>query len=107
MALGAAEYARDRKCGAVVVRHRVAEVFLARRSDRVEACAALGGRLAPFRGRPPFCEQPLEGRVERTLLDFEDVVGRARDVLRDGVAVEWLDGQRLQNQHLQGPLEKI
>jgi hypothetical protein len=50
---------------------------------------------------------PVEGRIERALLDPQDVVRDRLDVRRDAVAVMRTAAQNLENQQIERALERI
>ncbi len=45
--------------------------------------------------------------MEGSLLDLQDLAGDLSDPFPDSPTVLWLERQRLQNQQVQGPLQKI
>ena len=49
----------------------------------------------------------MEGRVERPVLDLQDLVGAARDGVRDGVAVGRPGLQRLQHEEIESSLKQV
>src|SRR6476646_10175870 len=104
---GAIEDARDGPHGALVAGDFFAELFAARRGDRVVARAATGGRSLPARSDPAFLLEALERGAERSRFDVQRVVRQPVDVLDDRVAVHRLNGERLENKHLQRPLEDV
>src|SRR5687767_4119940 len=106
-ASGAAHHALDGDENAVEARDLLAQLPPARRGDRVVARLAPGRRLGPLRRDPPFLLETLEGGIERPLLDREHFVGQPLDVLRDGVAMQRLHGERLEDQHVERPAEEL
>src|SRR5688572_15268843 len=71
------------------------ELASAERGQRVEAGLPVLVGDAPLRAHPPILLHAVEGGIERTLLDAEQVVGDALDVRGDGVAVHpSLGGER-------------
>src|SRR5487761_19257 len=73
----------------------------------VNADAAIGGRDAPFGFDAAFLEKTLESGIERAFFDLKQVVGRALDVLDEGVTVERLAFERAENHHLECAREKV
>src|SRR5687768_6158560 len=104
---GAPHYRLDRGEDAVERRDFLAQSAAASGSDRVIARTATSRRRAPLRREPTLCLQPLEGGVERTLLDGEDAVGKPLDVLGDRVTVHRLHGERLEDEHVERPFEEL
>jgi hypothetical protein len=49
----------------------------------------------------------VERRIERPVLDLEHLLGSVLDGVRDGMAVRGADGERLQNQQVERPLEQF
>jgi hypothetical protein len=78
-----------------------AELFVSGRGERVEPCPPVVGRDLPLGRHPSLDEHPLQRGIERSFFDREHVRGDHLNVLRDPVAVHRLDGQRLQDQHLE------
>ena len=66
-------------------------------------------RLAdtPFRFQLAALYQPVQRRIERPGLDFEQVVGLRTDRLADPMAVLSSPDQGSQNEHVEGALEKL
>ncbi len=56
---------------------------------------------------PAVLFQPVQRRVERALVDLEDVLGKLADALRNAPAVHGFEGDGLQNQQVQRALDQI
>jgi len=80
------------------------ELLLAGARQRVELGLAPGLGGAPFRAQPLLLLEPMQGRVERSLVDLDGVSRDLLDALGDGVAVGGPEGQDLQDEHVQGAL---
>jgi hypothetical protein len=61
----------------------------------------------PVGADPALPQHPLEGGIERALLDPEHVAGELIDPLADAPTVHRLEGQRLQDQQLEGAGKQI
>src|SRR5262249_2662339 len=61
-------------------------------------------RRSPLRSDPSTRFEPVESRVERPVVDAQDVFGDNLDALRDLVTVSRLDLEHLQNDQVEGPL---
>src|ERR1700723_2866691 len=77
------------------------ELFAAGRGQLVEARLAVILADAPVGGDPAAIFEAVQGRVERTLLDLENVVGGVLDDVRDGMAVGRAHDQGLQYEHVE------
>ena len=76
--------------------------------DLVDPHATIGGRRNRPLGPDEFCfEQPLQGRIQRTLLDLEEVVGALLDVLNEGISVGSLAAEGFENHHLERTRKQI
>ena len=64
-------------------------------------------RRVPFRIDPALLLQAMERRVERPLVDPQDVARDLLDALRDAPAVHRLERQRLQDEHVERALQEI
>ena len=80
------------------------ELFAAGAGQRVELRLAAGFRLFPFGLQPPLLFQPVERRIERSLVDLDHRAGDLLQPLRDAVAVRGLEREDLQNQHVERAL---
>jgi hypothetical protein len=72
----------------------------------VAGSAVVVGR-APLGADPAPAQHPLERRVERALVDLEDVAGDLAEPERDPPAVHGLEGERLEDEHLERSLEEF
>src|ERR1022692_1638748 len=61
----------------------------------------------PLRRNPPFAFQAVECRVERSVLDLQQVFCRSLDVLRNLMSMSGTKQQRPQDQHVQRPLQQL
>src|SRR5690242_18906465 len=102
MASGALEYALDGGQHAVEARDLGAQLALTRGGYGVVARAAARRRGTPLGGDPTSLLESLERRIERALLHGQHVAREPLDVLRDGVAMQRLQGECLQNEHVEG-----
>src|SRR5690349_5170353 len=75
------------------------ELFAAELGERIEARVAILLGDAPVGAHPTRLFEAMQGRVERPLLDAQQLVGNGVDVGGDGVPVHTLlAGQRFENQ---------
>ena len=83
------------------------ELAAALRRQPVELGPAVvfGGAL--FERNPSPLDEPMQRRIERALLDLQDVVGVEFDGLGDGVAVGRSQQQGAQNQQVQSALQEL
>src|SRR5689334_14385139 len=85
----------------------VAEAPATGGGNGVVARTPSGGRLIPFARDESGAQQTLEGRVERSFFDVNDVGGGALDVLRDAVAVHSAEAQRSKDEHVEGTGDEL
>src|SRR5215468_8509344 len=64
-------------------------------------------RHAPLGVDPPPLFQPQQRRIERPLVDDERPAGNLLNALGDAPAVHRLEGERLENEQVQRPLQKV
>src|ERR1043166_1905436 len=64
-------------------------------------------REAPLGGEPAAALQPVEGGVERAFFDQELLAAPLPDPGGDGIAVARAPGERLEDQEVEGALEKV
>src|SRR5215471_10337269 len=69
------------------VEHLVYQLLSALSRAGVELGFTPGVRIFPLGLEPPTLLQPMEGRVQRTLRDLEEIAGKLLNTLGDGVAV--------------------
>src|SRR5690606_38767680 len=81
--LGRLENTRDGLRDARVLLEFPAELFGSRRGHLVVAGTAVFRSLAPFPDQPSLDHHALESRVERALLDVQDIAGGLLDRIRD------------------------
>ena len=79
---------------------------VARRAGIV-ASAAIVFRHAPLGADPAVLFHAVEGGVEGTFFDAEDVFGNLLDVKSDAVAVHGRASEGLEDQEGEGALEKV
>src|SRR5215472_1087900 len=83
------------------------ELLFARFSQCVELCSPPGVIVSPL-GLYPF---PLFDAIKRgiqgSLFHMHHFVGHPANPLNDAVAMQWPEGQRLQNEHVERALEEI
>src|SRR5262245_48348884 len=70
---------------------------------RVASCL----RGFPLRLQPSASLEAVKSRIERSLLDLQDIFRDLLQPLRNGVAVERRERHHLQDQHVERALEKI
>ena len=71
-----------------------------------ELAIAILGHL-PFRCDPAFSFQPVEGRIKRSMLHLQDVVGSAAYVLGDVVSMRGPEEQGPENEHVERSLQQF
>ena len=64
-------------------------------------------RLFSLAFDPAFLFQLVERGVERPVADLKNIAGYLKQPLPDRPAVQWLEGENLENQQIQSPLEEI
>ena len=74
--------------------------------QHVELRVASGIGLPPFRLQPPFLFEPVQGGVQRALVDLHDLTRDLLQPLRDRIAVRGLERQHLQDQHVERALRE-
>src|SRR5688572_26061092 len=77
------------------------------RGQTIELGPAIVLRYAPGRFDPATLFEPMERRIERALLDLEDVVGDLPDPARYAVAVSRSPGQCFQDHQVQRSVHQI
>jgi hypothetical protein len=65
------------------------KLFATLRCERVIASSPIAGCDSPLRSDPFFDEHALEGRVKRSFLDLENIVGGTLNAPGDFVSVEF------------------
>ncbi len=83
------------------------ELLTARGSQAIVASAAIVFRHAPLGADPAVLFHAMEGGVEGTFLDAEDVFGNLLDVKSDAVAVHGRASEGLEDQEGERALEKV
>src|SRR5215467_6383970 len=110
-----AKHAIDGRRSAVPLLDLRAELLATFGRDTVIARAAIVLARAPLGADPPAAHHGLEGRVERTLIDVEDVLGDLAQLEGESPAVHGLLAQEREGEHLEraphdlgaGPRAKI
>src|SRR5688572_18600368 len=62
-------------------------------------------RGSPKRRDPSTVLKPVQGRIKGAVLDLQNVLGAALDRVCDGLAVGRSEYERLEDQHVEGPLD--
>src|SRR5689334_15072155 len=101
------EHAPDRGGEALPALRLLGELLPAGARQAVEARPPVVLRAAPLRPDPALLLEPVQGRVERPLVDGQHVLRELLDPLRDAPAVHRAGRERLQDQDVQGPLQQI
>src|SRR5262245_2990088 len=89
------------------VRSLGSELLATGLSQFVIFCAAIVLRSSPLGFDPTLLLHAIERRIERTLLDFQDLVGRLLNPLCNLVSVQRPARERSQNEHRQSPLQQV
>src|SRR5439155_11625636 len=79
----------------------------ARRRQSVESSAPVSLGHAPIGGDPALALQSLERRIERTLVDLQNVLRQLLDPLRDRPPVQLLGGDGAHDQQVERALNEI
>jgi hypothetical protein len=74
---------------------------------RLELCFSLIIGFAPHGGDETLVLEAEKRGIERTLLDGELIAGDLLDAEENSVTVERAQGDRLQDEHVEGPLHEI
>jgi hypothetical protein len=83
------------------------ELFSTGGSEAVETGLAIVFRRAPIRADPAAILEPVQSRVQRSMLDLEDFMRAMLDDVSDGVAVGGAEKERLQDEQIEGPLQQV
>src|SRR5467141_1822356 len=98
---------RDGSGDSVPVRLLGGELFPAGdRQSVVLALALLIAERFPFGAHPSLALETMQRRVQRAVLQTQNVVGGPLNVLRDLVAVRRAEEERAQDQHVERPLQE-
>src|SRR5882762_1488030 len=73
----------------------------------VELCPPIVLRDPLFNGNPPSLDQPMQRRVQRSLLHLQHIVRFELNRLGDGMPMRRPQPQRPQNQQVQSPLQQF
>ena len=65
------------------------------------------GLLPPLRRDPAFAFEPVQRRIQRSMLHLQHVVRRPLNVLRDRVSVRRPGQERSQNEQIERPLQQL
>src|ERR1700719_5293783 len=101
------QHARDGGGDALPVRGFLVQVFLAGTRQRIALCTTIVLTRAPLTLDPAFLFQLVERGVERPVADLKNIAGYLKQPLPDRPTVQWLEGENLENQQIQSPLEEI
>ena len=82
-------------------------MLAASRCELVRAHAPIGGGDTPLRFDPAGFQHPLQGGIERAFLDVKQIIRGLLDVLGQGVTMQRLALEGLQNHHLQGAGKEV
>lgn len=83
------------------------ELTAARRGEAVVLRSPSELRGAPFRLNPSLVLEPMQRRVERALVDLQDVLGNLLYPLRDRPAVHRIALQRPQDQEIECARQQV
>src|SRR6476661_4071260 len=83
------------------------ELFLPGLGEPVELGAAVVLRDAPFGLDGPLVLEPVERRIERSLVDLEQIAGHLLDALGHAPPMLGPQAQSLQDQQIESALQKI
>ena len=83
------------------------QLFPAFPGEDIEFRGAAQIGIFPLGADPALLFEPVERRVQRTLANGEDIAGQDLDSLGDAPAMEGLAGDGLQDEQIQGSLEKV
>src|SRR5437868_5117303 len=84
-----------------------AELFFPGRRQLVELCLAIVLTRAPIGRHPSAMLQPVQRRIERSLLHFQHVVGSVLNDVRDGMPVCRSGDQSSKDEHVQRSLHHL
>src|SRR4029453_695002 len=107
MALGGAQHQPDRARQTLPRGLLALEVPPSRRREAVVAGAAIALRGAPLGADPALPLETRKRRVERALLDEQDLLRHLANALRDRPAVHRLESDRLQDQQVERALDQV
>ena len=74
-------------------------------SETVVLCALLILGQLPLRGEPPLLFKTMQSRIERSVIDLENVVGVGRNGDFDPMTMLWSPLQSAQNEQIERALE--
>src|ERR1700722_13640441 len=100
-------YAGD-GCGqAVPVSRLFLKLLPPQPGQRIKLGATIIFTRLPLSRDPTLLFQFVQRRVERSVTDLQHIAGDLLQTLADGPAIEGLQRQYFQDQHIQGPLDKV
>src|SRR5262245_39759013 len=73
----------------------------------IELCFALIFGFAPLTRDQSLMFQPVQGWVQRSLLDLQRVAGDLLDTKQNPVAMQWAQRDSFENQHVESALQQI
>src|SRR6266849_3951986 len=97
----------DHVCHAIQLFSFGLESAFPRRREPVIFGLAFVFRLAPFAGDPSLVLQPVQRRVQGTLLNLQPIFRNLLDAQQNAVAVQRAEGNSLEDQHVQRALQKV
>lgn len=100
-------HARDGGGDALPVGGFGLQLFLARAGQAVELCLPVRVGHSPVGGDPALQFKSVQCRIQRALVDLENIFRHLLDALSDGPAVLGAQRQRPQDQHVEGALQQI
>jgi hypothetical protein len=83
------------------------QTFLPDSSETVDSRTPIVVGGTPFSGDPTRLLHAMKRRVKRSLLYAQCVISDLLNARGDAVPVSWLMTERLENQKIEGPLERV
>src|SRR4029079_14282529 len=106
-ALGAGEAPRDRAGQALPVLLLLGELLPSLAGELIELGLAVVLGIAPFRLDQPLLLQPVQRRIERSLVHLQHVLRELLDPLGDSPSMHRVTGERAQDQEIQRALKQV
>src|SRR5205823_9330350 len=97
----------DRSDETVPARGFLPKAFSASRRERVELRAAFVLALAPLRVDQALVFETVQRWIQRPLWHVQDILGNLRYAQQHAIAVQRLQRDRLQNQHVESAWEQV
>src|SRR5215471_15917670 len=101
------EHARDGGGDALPVARLFRKLLPSLARKLVELRLAVVFRVAPLRVDQALLLEPMQRRIERSLVYLQDVIRYLLDALGNTPSVHWSLGEGPQDQEIQGPLQQI